>query len=354
MAKIKIACLPGDGIGVEVMASAKEVLQTLATVEEDLKIELVDFNWGSDHYIETGEMMPEHAIDTLKGFDAVFLGAVGNPALIPDHISLWGMLIKIRRELSLSLNIRPARVINGIQSPLHSPRKFDFIVVRENSEGEYSESGGVIHNGVNEIAVQNAIFTRQATERAMRFAFDLARKRESKVTSATKSNGIVHSMPFWDRVFQEVAKDYPDVKTESIHIDALAAFIVTKPQNFDVIVASNLFGDILTDLAGAVMGSIGIAPSANLNPDGRFPSMFEPVHGSAPDIAGQEKANPIGQIWTAALMLDHLGHLNASKRIIEAIEEVTKQGIKTADVGGAYSTREVTNAICDYLISSAQ
>ncbi|MGD7045520.1 tartrate dehydrogenase [Jeotgalibacillus proteolyticus] len=346
-----IACLPGDGIGLEVMASAKEVIQSWVHTQDDCKIEMQDFYWGSDHYVKTGQMMPEDAISKLKEFDAVFLGAVGNPAIVPDHISLWGMLIKIRRELELSLNIRPARVIDGIQSPLHSPENFDFVVVRENSEGEYSESGGVIHNGKDEIAVQNAIFTRKATERTIRYAFELARKRNSKVTSATKSNGIVHSMPFWDRIFQETAADYPDVKTESVHIDALAAFLVTKPQTFDVIVASNLFGDILTDIGGAVMGSIGIAPSANLNPEGRFPSMFEPVHGSAPDIAGQEKANPIGQIWTAALMLDHLGYSNGAESIIQAINEVTRQEIKTADVGGSYSTKEVTQAVCHHLQS---
>ncbi|MEW9500338.1 tartrate dehydrogenase [Jeotgalibacillus marinus] len=349
MNKIEIACLPGDGVGIEVMASAKQVLQKAADMHGGVQFSMTDFPWGSDHYIETGAMMPEDGIERLKEFDAVFLGAVGNPAVVPDHISLWGMLIKIRRELELSLNVRPARLIKGIQSPLRSPKDFDLIVVRENSEGEYSEAGGVIHNGQNEIAVQNGIFTRKATERAMRYAFELARTRGKKVTSATKSNGIVHSMPFWDRVFQETAKDYPDIETSSAHIDALSAFFVTKPESFDVIVASNLFGDILTDIGSAVMGSIGIAPSANLNVEGTYPSMFEPVHGSAPDIAGQGKANPIGQIWTAKMMLDHLGYTDLGQAILDATEEVTESGIKTADIQGTSSTEEVTQAILSTL-----
>ncbi|PPA71342.1 tartrate dehydrogenase [Jeotgalibacillus proteolyticus] len=353
MKNFRIACLPGDGIGLEVMSAAQDVLQTAAEIHGGVVFDFTNFPWGSDYYVENGLMMPEDGIRQLKEFDTVFLGAVGNPKLVPDHISLWGMLIKIRRELELSLNVRPARVLRGIDSPLHSPNDFNFIVVRENSEGEYSEAGGVIHNGPDEIAVQNGIFTRKATERAIRYAFKLAKKRGSKVTSATKSNGIVHSMPFWDRIFNEVAAEYPDVETRSVHIDALSAFLVTKPETFDVIVASNLFGDILTDLGGAIMGSIGIAPSANLNPEGKYPSMFEPVHGSAPDIAGQGKANPLGQVWTASMMLDHLGLPELGAAILEACEEVTGEGIKTPDIGGTSSTEEVTAAICSALRKKA-
>lgn len=349
MKKFKIACLPGDGIGIEVMASAQQVLQTAAKLDDRVEFQMVDFPWGSDYYLETGAMMPNDAIEQLKSFDAIFLGAVGNPAVVPDHISLWGMLIKIRRELELSINVRPARTIKGIQSPLHSPKDFDLIVVRENSEGEYSEAGGIIHHGEDEIAVQNGVFTRKATEKAMKYAFELAEKRNSHLTSATKSNGIVHSMPFWDRVFNEMSAQYPHVTTNSNHIDALAAFFVTKPESFDVIVASNLFGDILTDIGGAIMGSIGIAPSANLNVEGKYPSMFEPVHGSAPDIAGLGKANPLGQIWTAQLMLDHLGLPHLGTIILDAAEEATSNGIKTADIGGSSTTEEVTEAICSLI-----
>ncbi|HEX6923210.1 MAG TPA: tartrate dehydrogenase, partial [Bacillales bacterium] len=270
----------------------------------------------------------------------------GNPNLVPDHVSLWGLLIKIRREFELAVNIRPAKFFKGLRSPLANPNDFDLIVVRENSEGEYSEVGGRIHEGENEVAIQNAVFTRRGTEAAMRYAFQLAEKRRGHVTSATKSNGIVHSMPFWDEVFNEVKSDYPDVGIASNHIDALASFFVTRPETFDVIVASNLFGDILTDVGAAIMGSIGIAPSANVNLNGKHPSMFEPVHGSAPDIAGQGVANPIGQIWTAKMMLDHFGEEELGEKLLEVIEEVIGDGIKTKDIGGTASTREVSNEIC--------
>lgn len=261
-----------------------------------------------------------------------FLGAVGNPDLVPDHVSLWGLLIKIRRGFQQSINIRPAKFFKGLKSPLVNPNDFDLIVVRENSEGEYSEAGGRIHQGEDEIAVQNAIFTRKGTERAMRYAFELAKQRRGHVTSATKSNGIVHSMPFWDEVFKDVQEDYPEIKTASYHIDALAAFFVTRPQIFDVIVASNLFGDILTDIGGAIMGSIGIAPAANINLNGKYPSMFEPVHGSAPDIYGRGIANPIGQIWTAKMMLDHFGERELGKQLLNVIEDVTNDGIKICNI----------------------
>jgi tartrate dehydrogenase/decarboxylase / D-malate dehydrogenase len=277
------------------------------------------------------------------------LGAVGNPKLVPDHVSLWGLLIKIRREFEQSINIRPAKFFKGLTSPLVNPNSFDLIVVRENSEGEYSEVGGRIFKGEDEIAIQNAVFTRKGTERAMRYAFELAGKRRGHVTSATKSNGIVFSMPFWDTVFNEVKTDYPKIETASFHIDALAAFFVSRPQIFDVIVASNLFGDILTDIGGAIMGSIGIAPAANININGKYPSMFEPVHGSAPDIYGKGIANPIGQIWTAKMMLDHFGEFELGKKLLEVVEEVTFNGFETPDIGGASTTSEVVEQICSTL-----
>jgi tartrate dehydrogenase/decarboxylase/D-malate dehydrogenase len=349
MKNYEIAVLPGDGIGKEVVPVALKVLDTVAEIHGGLKFEFKEFPWSCEYYLEHGKMMPDDGLEILKNFHAVFLGAVGNPELVPDHVSLWGLLIKIRREFQQSINIRPAKFFNGLKSPLVNPNDFDLIVVRENSEGEYSEAGGRIHQGEDEIAVQNAIFTRKGTERAMRYAFELAKQRRGHVTSATKSNGIVHSMPFWDEVFKEVKKDYPEIKTASYHIDALAAFFVTRPQIFDVIVASNLFGDILTDIGGAIMGSIGIAPAANINLNGKYPSMFEPVHGSAPDIYGQGIANPIGQIWTAKMMLDYFGERELGKQLLNVVEDVTNDGIKTCDIGGTSSTIEVADAICSRL-----
>jgi tartrate dehydrogenase/decarboxylase/D-malate dehydrogenase len=323
-----------------------KVLDVVAEIHGGLKFKYKEFPWSCEYYLKHGRMMPEDGLNSLKNFNAIFLGAVGNPQFVPDHISLWGLLIKIRREFEQSINIRPAKFFKGLRSPLVNPNDFDLIVVRENSEGEYSEVGGRIHQGEDEVAIQNAIFTRKGTERAMRYAFDLARKRRGHVTSTTKSNGIVHSMPFWDEVFNHVKMDYSDIQTASFHIDALASFFVTKPQIFDVIVASNLFGDILTDIGGAIMGSIGIAPAANININGTYPSMFEPVHGSAPDIYGKGIANPIGQIWTAKMMLDHFGEYELGQKILDVVEEVTYSGIKTPDIGGNASTTEVVNEIC--------
>lgn len=338
----KIAVIPGDGIGKEVVPAAMEVLDKVAALDGSFRFEWTEFPWGCEYYLEHGEMMPADGIDTLKKFDQIFLGAVGMPNLVPDHVSLWGLLIKIRREMQQSINVRPAKLLKGLESPLKKPNNFAITVVRENSEGEYSESGGRLGNGADEVAIQNAVFTRKATERVMRYAFELAKHSRSHVTSATKSNGLTYSMPFWDDVFTEVKEDYPGIATDVNHIDALAAFFVMKPHAFDVIVASNLFGDILTDLGGAIMGSIGVAPAANLNIDRQFPSMFEPVHGSAPDIAGKGIANPIGQIWTGKMMLDFLGHQQAGVRIMTAIEATLEAGIKTGDIGGTSTTHEVT------------
>jgi tartrate dehydrogenase/decarboxylase/D-malate dehydrogenase len=346
MKKFEIAVIPGDGIGREVVPAALKVLDTLCEVHGGLRFETTQFDWSCEYYLEHGEMMPEDGLQILSNFEAIFLGAVGNPKLVPDHISLWGLLVKIRRGFEQVINIRPAKLIKGVKSPLANPKDFDLIVVRENSEGEYSEIGGRIHRGEDEITVQNAIFTRKGTERAMRYAFELAKKRRGHVTSATKSNGIFHSMPFWDEVFNDVKQDYPNISTESIHFDALAAFFVNRPHMFDVIVASNLFGDILTDLGAAIMGSIGIAPAANINLNGKYPSMFEPVHGSAPDIVGKGIANPIGQIWTAKMMLDHFGENELGTKLLEIIEQVTEAGIVTPDIGGTATTNEVTEEIC--------
>jgi tartrate dehydrogenase/decarboxylase/D-malate dehydrogenase len=349
MRSYDIAVIPGDGIGKEVVPASLEVLQTVAEVHGGIRFNFTTFPWSCDYYLEHGKMMPDDGVQILHNFEAIFLGAVGDPARVPDHISLWGLLIKIRREFEQSINLRPAKYLKGLESPLKNPGDFDLIVVRENSEGEYSEIGGRIHKGEDQIAIQNSVFSRKSTERAMRYAFELAKKRRGHVTSATKSNGIVHTMPFWDEVFKDVRKDYPEVATAVYHIDALSAFFVTKPQIFDVIVASNLFGDILTDLGGAIMGSIGIAPAANINPSGKYPSMFEPVHGSAPDIYGKGIANPIGQIWTAKMMLDHFGEYEIAGKLLDVIEDVTSRGIKTPDIGGTSTTMEVTEEICKSL-----
>ena len=341
----RIAAIPGDGIGKEVVPAALEVLDAAAALHGGIAFRCDHFPWGCDYYLEHGKMMPDDGLRTLRDFDAIFLGAVGDPLRVPDHVSLWGLLIAIRREFEQAINLRPAKLFRGLSSPLRQPNDFDFVVVRENSEGEYSEIGGRIHKGADELAVQSAIFTRRGTEQAIRYAFELARRRRGRVTSATKSNGIVHSMPFWDQVFREVGAEHPDIAAGSAHIDALAAFLVTKPETFDVIVGSNLFGDILTDIGAAIMGGIGIAPAANLNVNGKYPSMFEPVHGSAPDIAGLGIANPIGQIWTAKLMLDHLGHQDLGAHLLQVVEDVTAAGVKTRDLGGTATTLEVSREI---------
>ncbi|MFD1037440.1 tartrate dehydrogenase [Virgibacillus byunsanensis] len=354
MKQWNIAVIPGDGIGKEVVPEALRVLDTAASIQGNVTFNYTEFPWGSDYYVEHGMMMPEDGMDQLKQFDAIFLGAVGDPNLVPDHISLWGLLLKIRRDFQQSINIRPAKYFEGLKTPLADPNNFDLIVVRENSEGEYSEVGGRIHKGEDQIAIQNAIFTRKGTENVMRYAFELSKTRTGHLTSATKSNGIFHTMPFWDEVFSDIKQEYGTVETKKWHIDALAALLVTRPSDFDVIVASNLFGDILTDIGGAIMGSIGIAPSANINVSGEFPSMFEPVHGSAPDIVGQNIANPVGQIWTAKLMLEHFGEIELGEQVLAAIEEATKNGYKTPDIGGAHSTTEVTDEICKQLVNQKQ
>ncbi|ASB87196.1 tartrate dehydrogenase [Bacillus sonorensis] len=351
MKGFSIASIPGDGVGKEVVPAAQRVLKAISDVHGGLSFEFTEFPYSCEYYLEHGKMMADDGLERLKEFDAIFLGAVGNSLLVPDHVSLWGLLIKIRREFEQVINIRPAKLLQGIRSPLANPNDFDLLVVRENSEGEYSTVGGKMYQNEDQIAIQNNVFSRRGTERAMRFAFEMAAKRKKHVTSATKSNGIVHSMPFWDEVFQCTANDYPEIAADSQHIDALAAFFVTQPERFDVIVASNLFGDILTDIGAAIMGSIGIAPAANINVNGKYPSMFEPVHGSAPDIIGKGIANPIGQIWTAKLMLDHFGEEELGSKLLDVIEDVLKSGFLTPDIGGTSTTKEVTDEIIKRLKS---
>ena len=347
-----IAVIPGDGIGNEVVPEAVKVLEAVAG-KYDLGFKFDEKDWNCERFHKQGAMMPDDALDQIRDHDSILLGAVGYPG-VPDHVSLWGLLIPIRREFQQYVALRPVRLFEGMPSPLagREPGDIDFLIVRENNEGEYSEIGGRLYQGTDsELAVQQAIFTRRGTDRIMRYAFDLARTRDAKhVTSATKSNGIIHSMPYWDERFEAVAADYPDVETSKYHIDILTAHFVRHPDWFDVVVGSNLFGDILSDLGPAVTGTIGIAPGANINPEREFPSMFEPVHGSAPDIAGQGIANPIGEIWSAAMMLDHLGQHHAAADIVNAIETVIRESdVKTPDMGGKANTQELGQAVIDAL-----
>lgn len=344
----KIAVIPGDGIGKEVVP---EGIRCLAAVARKFGIafQFDEFDWSCDYYLQHGTMMPDDWKERIAGHDAIFFGAVGWPAKVPDHISLWGSLLKFRREFDQYVNLRPARLMPGIASPLagRKPGDIDFYIVRENTEGEYSSVGGRMFAGTErEFVVQESVFTRTGVDRIIEFAFELAQTRPKKhLTSATKSNGISISMPYWDERFAEMAKSYPEVRTDKYHIDILTANFVQHPDWFDVVVASNLFGDILSDLGPACTGTIAIAPSANLNPERRFPSLFEPVHGSAPDISGKGIANPVGQIWAASLMLEHLGYRDAAAAVMRAIEQVLAQGPHTPDMGGRATTEDVGRAI---------
>jgi len=342
-----IAVIAGDGIGREVVPEGVRVLAA-AGDRFGFRFDWHAFDWSCETYAKTGKMMPADGIQQLRPFDAIFLGAVGHPS-VPDHISLWGLLIPIRRSFRQYVNLRPVRLFEGIETPLKNWKagEIDFCVVRENNEGEYSNIGGRLYEGTeDELAVQQTVFTRRGVNRVLRFAFDLARTRKKHVTSATKSNGIIHTMPFWDELFQEVSSAYSDVRADQYHIDILTAHFVRHPDWFDVVVGSNLFGDILSDLGPAVVGSIGIAPSANLNPEREFPSMFEPVHGSAPDIAGRGIANPIGQIWSGAMMLRHLGAPEAADAVESAIAQTLAHSkVRTPDIGGNATTKELGAAI---------
>ena len=355
MSHYRIASIPGDGIGQEVIPAGIQVAEVLAQ-RFGFSIKFKHFDWSCQTYLNTGTMMPKEGLEQLQSFDAIFLGAVGWPS-VPDHVSLWGLLIPIRRHFDQYVNIRPVRLLKGIESPLagRGPEDIDFVIVRENCEGEYSESGGRMYAGTEqEIVLQESIFTRHGTDRILRYAFDLAKKRAGRLTSATKSNGIIHSMPFWDERVKAISSEHPDVEVNQFHIDILTAHFVLHPDWFDVVVGSNLFGDILSDLGPAIAGSIGIAPSANINPQGTYPSMFEPVHGSAPDIAGQGIANPIATIWTLAMMLEHLGESEAAQACEEAMEAVLTAGPKsrTKDLGGTATTASCTKAVIQTLMAS--
>ena len=348
MSQLKIAVIPGDGIGWEVVPEGLKVLEAVGG-RNNLDFQFTEFDWGCERFHKTGKFMPDDGLAQLREFDAIFLGAVGFPG-VPDHVSLWELLIPIRRAMQQYINLRPVRMMAGMPCPLagRGPEDIDFWVIRENNEGEYSEIGGRLYQGTeNELAMQETVFTRRGTDRVMRYAFDFCQRiGKKKVTSATKSNGIIHTMPYWDERFEAIAAEYPDLDTDKYHIDILTAHFVLHPDWFDVVVGSNLFGDILSDLGPAVAGSIGIAPSANINPEGDYPSMFEPVHGSAPDIAGKKIANPIGQIWSGAMMLEHLGHQAAAADIVTAIENVlVGGGPKTPDIGGQAGTSDLGDAI---------
>jgi tartrate dehydrogenase/decarboxylase/D-malate dehydrogenase len=346
-----IALVPGDGIGKEVVPEAVRVMDILSQ-QYGFEMAYTDFPYSCEFYLNTGTMMPEDGIDQLAKFDAIFLGAVGD-LRVPDHVSLWGLLLPIRRQMQQYVNIRPVRLLPGITSPLagRTAEDIDFIVVRENNEGEYSEIGGRLYSGTDaEMVVQETVFTRKGVDRILRYAFELAQSRPRKhLTSATKSNGIIHTMPYWDERFAALSKEYPDVTTDQFHIDILTAHFVQHPDWFDVIVGSNLFGDILSDLGPAIAGSIGIAASANLNPSKELPSMFEPVHGSAPDIAGQGIANPIGTLWSAQMMLDFLGETKAAQSLMSAIETITAAQFLTADLGGNATTKQFVDAVIEQL-----
>ena len=350
-ARYTIATIPGDGIGNEVVPEGLRVLDAVSS-KFGLRFEFNNFDWSCERYAKKGAMMPEDGIEQLRSHDAIFLGAVGFPN-VPDHVSLWGLLIPIRREFHQYVNLRPVRLLPGITPPVrgYEPGDIDFYVVRENCEGEYSEMGGRIYAGTEqETVIQEAVFTRQGVDRILRYAFDLAMSREAKhLTSATKSNGIIHTMPYWDERVRAMAAQYPELRTDQFHIDILTAHFVQHPDWFDVVVGSNLFGDILSDLGPGVTGTIAVAPSANINPEKKHPSMFEPVHGSAPDIAGKGVANPIGQIWSAAMMLDHLGQPEAGAAVVRAIEMVlSDQGAPlTPDMGGTAKTTDLGKAIAE-------
>ncbi|CAN7601102.1 tartrate dehydrogenase [Variovorax sp. LjRoot290] len=346
---LRIAAIPGDGIGKEVMPEGLRALEKAAR-RFGIELAVTHIDWAScDYYVKTGQMMPDDWKSRLEGMDAVYFGAVGWPDTVPDHISLWGSLLKFRREFDQYVNLRPVRLFEGVPGPLagRKPGDIDFYIVRENTEGEYTNLGGVMFEGTErEVVVQESVFSRFGADRVLKYAFDLAQSRPRKqLTVATKSNGIAISMPWWDGRADAVGSGYPEVKVDKQHIDILSARFVLQPQRFDVVVASNLFGDILSDLGPACTGTIGLAPSANLNPDRKFPSLFEPVHGSAPDIYGKGIANPVAMIWSGALMLDFLGHREAHDAIVRAIEQVLAAGPRTGDLGGKATTIEMGEAI---------
>jgi len=351
MRQLRIAVIPGDGIGKEVIPEGIRVLEAVGA-RHGVSFRWDEFPWGCQYYLSYGRMMPEDALQQIRGHDAIYLGAVGFPG-VPDHVSLWGLLIPIRRGFRQYANVRPVRLMRGVPCPLvgRQPGDIDFVVVRENTEGEYSSIGGRLYEGTeDELVVQETVFTRRGVDRILKYAFELAASRPGKhLTSATKSNGIAITMPYWDERFRAMAERYPEIRTDQYHIDILTAHFVRNPQWFDVVVGSNLFGDILSDLGPGCTGTIAVAPSANLNPEREFPSMFEPVHGSAPDIYGKGVANPVGAIWAGAMMLEHLGLPEAAATVLGAVERVLASGVLTPDMGGKATTSELGKAIASEL-----
>ncbi|HEX9397987.1 MAG TPA: tartrate dehydrogenase [Burkholderiales bacterium] len=347
MKSYRIAAIPGDGIGNEVIPAGIEVLKKL---EDGFQFEFKHFDWSSERYKKTGAYIPDGGLDQLKAFDAIFFGAVGAPD-VPDHVSLWGLRLPICQGFDQYANVRPTRVLPGVRSVLENAHQIDWVIVRENTEGEYSGAGGRVHRGLmEELATETSVFTRKGVERIHHFAFELARKRKKRhLTLVTKSNAQRHGMVLWDEIFFEIQQQYPEVKTDRVLVDAMTTRMVLKPGSIDTVVASNLHADILSDLAAALSGSLGIAPTANLNPERKFPSMFEPIHGSAFDITGKGVANPIATFWTASMMLEHLGEPKAAARLMKAIEMVTAAKVFTPDLGGNARTREVTQAVIDAL-----
>ena len=344
----KIAVIAGDGIGPEVIEEGVKVLKEVAKIDGSFAFEFTYFPWGCEYYKETGRMMPENGIETLKAFDAIFLGAVGAPG-VPDHISLWDLLLAIRKNFDQYINLRPVKLLKGAPTPLKgvTEKDVDMLFVRENSEGEYAGSGSWLFKGKpNDVVIQDGVFSRKGCERVIRYAYELARKENKTLTSISKGNALNYSMVFWDQIFAEVGKEYPEVKTYSYLVDAASMFMVKDPKRFEIVVTSNLFGDILTDLGAAIAGGMGLAAGANLNPERTFPSMFEPIHGSAPDIAGQGKANPLATVWSASQLLDFFGHEDWGKRLIDCIEEVlVEKKVLTPDLGGVATTKEVGEEI---------
>ncbi|GAX90185.1 tartrate dehydrogenase [Effusibacillus lacus] len=357
MEHYSVAVIAGDGIGPEVMAEGLKALQAVERVHNWIRFDIRCLDWNCGYYARHGRMMPDNGLEILRDFDAILLGAIGAPD-VPDHISVWELILPIRRRFHQYVNLRPIKLLKGLESPLRhkGQAELDFVVVRENTEGEYSNMGGRLHAGTPyELAIQNNVFTRFGVERVIRYAFSLAQSLGRKrVTAATKSNGINHSMPFWDEVFRDVSRSHPEIRTDLFHIDALAAYFVSRPEIFDVVVASNLFGDILTDLGAAVVGGLGLAPSGNINPEREYPSMFEPIHGSAPDIAGKGIANPIATIWSVSMMMDHLGHREMGQLLLDGIEEVLVEGVvRTPDIGGRATTSEMGDAIVNSIMRKA-
>lgn len=349
----RIALIPGDGIGPEVVAEGVRLLDAVAAADGSFDFEFTSFPWGCEHYLRTGQMMPEDGIERLRGFDAILLGAVGFPG-VPDHVSLRDLLLRIRHDFDEYVNVRPVRLLKGAPCPLKGvePGQIDMTFIRENSEGEYAGSGSWLYAGTpREVVIQDGVFSRHGTERVMRYAFELARREHRSLTSISKGNALNYSMVFWDQVFEELSAEYPEVETHSYLVDAAAMLMVRDPGRFQVVVASNLFGDILTDLGAAISGGMGLAAGANLNPEGRFPSMFEPIHGSAPDIAGQGIANPLATLWSASQMLGHLGHDEWARRVLGAIELVLQDGgTLTPDLGGSASTGELGERVVRELL----